>query len=176
MLAAPAEQAHYLGMLIPESDPDIEAGPVEIYRDGSAMPGYYAAPRAGAATTPTIVLAMHLWGVNSEQRNTARRFAKNGFAIVVPDLYARFDAPDGDEEKDPAKFVPPARSLSPQTVEPDIAAATAWIKERFPESKTAIADFAWAEQWRSIGQWGGGDVLGSSNLVRLFRRRRWAAG
>jgi len=85
---------------------------------------------------------MHLGGVNSEQRNTARRFAKCGFAIIVPNLYARFDAPDADVVgTDAARFVPLARSLSPATVEPDIAAATGWIKERFPQSKTAIAGF-----------------------------------
>lgn len=105
------------------------------------MPAYYAAPRACDAATPAIVLAMHLWGVNSEQRDTARRFAKSGFAIVVPDLYARFDPPDADGLKNHALFLPLARRLSPETVEPDITAATAWIKVRFPKSKTAIAGF-----------------------------------
>src|SRR5437660_1011738 len=112
-------------MIIAQDDPDIEARALEIEREGGVMSAYYAAPRSHQADTPAIVMAMHLWGVNSEQRNTARRFAKCGFAIVVPDLYARFDAPNGDETKDPAQFVPLARSLKPETVEPDIAAATA---------------------------------------------------
>lgn len=128
-------------MIIAHDDPEIEARPVEIDRDGVKMPAYYAAPRVRAKDTPAIVMAMHLWGVNSEQRNTARRFAKCGFAIVVPDLYARFDAPDADSGKDMAVFVPLARSLTPDTVEPDISAATAWINERFPTAKTAIAGF-----------------------------------
>jgi carboxymethylenebutenolidase len=74
-------------------------------------------------------------------RDGARRLAKDGFAVVLPDLYARFDAPDGDVETDIQAFFPFAKRLDASTVEPDVRAAAHWLKERFPNSKTAVAGF-----------------------------------
>lgn len=59
---------------------------VQIEREGSAMPAYFARPENANETTPTVAMAMHLWGVDREQRATADRFATEGFAAVVPDL------------------------------------------------------------------------------------------
>jgi carboxymethylenebutenolidase len=102
---------------------------------------FYAAPENVHEATPTLVLAMHLWGVDSNMRDVAQRFAKAGFATLVPDLYARYEAPDGDGATDHTLFVPLARSLTAQTVEPDIRSAALSLRERFPKTKTAIAGF-----------------------------------
>ncbi|HEV2739724.1 MAG TPA: dienelactone hydrolase family protein [Candidatus Elarobacter sp.] len=126
---------------VSEDDPSISAAFVELEREGCLMRAYFAEPISADDTTPSIVLAMHLWGVNGEQRNTARRFAKEGIAIIVPDLYARFDAPSGDEGHDTSEFLPFAKKLSKETVEPDIQAATMWIKQRFSQGKVGIAGF-----------------------------------
>ncbi len=124
-----------------EHDPAIVAEWVAIPREGEDMPAYYAAPRETTARTPTITLAMHLFGVDGTMREEACRFAQAGFATVVPDLYARFDAPSGDGATDPRPFVAFARSLKQETVDPDLLAATAWLRGRFPQTKTAIAGF-----------------------------------
>lgn len=126
-----------------EDDFDVTAEFVEIEREGSAMPAYYAAPAQAAEGTPTVVLAMHLFGVDESMRDTARRFAEAGFATIVPNLYARFEGVPNPDEKTPvaSEFIPFAKSLKPETIDPDIRAATAWIRNRFPRSKTAIAGF-----------------------------------
>src|ERR1700733_11228523 len=110
-----------------------------IDRDGEPLPAYYAAPRLANAETPSIVLAMHLTGVDAQQRDTARRFAAEGFATIVPDLYARFDAPDGDVEADYRAFLPFTKLLAFETVDPDIRAATNYLRSKHPRTRTAIA-------------------------------------
>jgi carboxymethylenebutenolidase len=116
-------------------------GYVDIDRDGEQLPAYYAAPRNADAETPSIVMAMHLTGVDAQQRDTARRFAAEGFATIVPDLYARFGAPDGDVETDYRAFLPFAKLLAFETVDPDIRAATAWLRAKHPRTRIAIAGF-----------------------------------
>ncbi len=124
-----------------EHDPAVLAEWITIPRDGENMPAYYAAPRKTTAHTPTLVLAMHLFGVDSTMREEANRFAQAGFATVIPDLYARFDAPSGDGATDPRPFVAFARGLKHETVDPDLRAGTTWLRERFPQTKTGIAGF-----------------------------------
>ncbi|HEY5349961.1 MAG TPA: dienelactone hydrolase family protein [Candidatus Lustribacter sp.] len=119
----------------------VVAARIEIDCSGASLPAYYAAPTAAGAATPSIVMAMHLSGVDADQRQTARRFASEGFAAIVPDLYARFGAPDGDGERDYRAFLPFAKRLSFETVEPDIRAAAQWLRTAFPTTRTSIAGF-----------------------------------
>jgi len=119
----------------------VAAAHVVIHSGGEPLPAYYAAPRNAGPETPSLVMAMHLTGIDAQQRDTARRFAADGFATVVPDLYARFGAPDGDVEGDYRAFLPFTKLLAFETVEPDIRAATMWIRSKHPRTRTAIAGF-----------------------------------
>ena len=102
---------------------------------------YFAEPEAANEMTPTVVMAMHLWGVDSSQRAAADRFASEGFATLVPDLYEGLGAPDGDGATDASRFYPLAKSLSFETVDPMILSAARWLKQRFPQTSTCIAGF-----------------------------------
>lgn len=102
---------------------------------------YTAMPENPGPATPSIVLAMHVWGVDENMRACARRFADAGFATIVPDLYEDMDAPDGDGETDFRRFVPFAQKLTFETVDPKIRAGAQWLRERFPQSAAAIAGF-----------------------------------
>lgn len=127
---------------------------VSIEREGAAMRAYFAAPRDLSPATPGIVLAMHLWGLDRGTREAARRFAAAGFATIAPDLYARVDAPDGDEVDDHRAFVPLARGLTLETVDPDIRAAAGWLRARLPAAKLAIAGFCMGgviAMYRTVG-------------------------
>jgi carboxymethylenebutenolidase len=117
---------------------DITTSHVVIDRDGDLLPAYCAEPSNPDADTPSIVMAMHLTGVDAQQRHTARRFASEGFATVVPDLYARFDAPDGDVENDYRAFLPFTKLLTFETVDPDIRAAVKWLRSKYPRTHIAI--------------------------------------
>lgn len=114
---------------------------IEIERDDAPMRTFVASPANANESTPTVVLAMHLYGIDRCMRETAQRFADGGFSVAIPDLYARFDAPDGDVETGYKTFLPYAQKLDVATVDPDIRAAATWLKRAHPKSKTAIAGF-----------------------------------
>jgi len=114
---------------------------IDVDRDGSALPCYYAAPKDAKADTPSIVLAMHLTGVDAQYRDCARRFAAEGFATIAPNFYSQFDAPDGDVETDYQKFMPFAYKLNFKVVEPDIRAAAGQLRAMHPQTKICMAGF-----------------------------------
>ena len=130
-----------MNVTIAENDSAITAQHVTIERDGAQLPAYYAAPRNVSPATPGVVVTMHLFGVDADQRDVARRFAKEGFATIVADLYARFDAPSGDNETEYKKFMPFAQKLTFETVDSDVRAAAAWLRTHIPNGKIAIAGF-----------------------------------
>lgn len=127
--------------LIPENDETITAEFVQVERHGELMRAYYAAPKSRKMPSQGIVLAMHLYGIDASTRNTARQFAREGFSVIVPDLYARFEAPSGDGCNDPSLFFPFARKLTFDTVEPDLRASATWLRDKCQTEKIAIAGF-----------------------------------
>jgi carboxymethylenebutenolidase len=114
---------------------------LSLERDESPMRAYLAMPDDTSATTPSVVIAMHVWGVDEAMRLAAKRFAENGIAAIVPDLYARFNAPKGSGSTDHRIFVPFAQKLTSDGVSADIAASVAYLRERFASGNIAIAGF-----------------------------------
>jgi carboxymethylenebutenolidase len=121
-------------------DPD-GGGHLTLESLGATIPAYFAEPPDAGPTTPSVVLAMHVWGVDAGQRAVARRFAAGGFAAIVPDLYARMGAPSGDGVTDHTVFLPFAQALEPGQVESDLLAAAGLLRARYPGGKTAIGGF-----------------------------------
>src|SRR5215831_9268936 len=76
--------------LVSENDPAIATQHVVLQRGDATVPGYAAWPASAGPRTPSVVVIMHLWGVDSQIRDVVRRLAKAGFAAIAPDLYARF--------------------------------------------------------------------------------------
>ena len=54
--------------------------------DGSSVPGYLAMPEAGEST-PGVVVIQEWWGMNSQIKSVADRYAAEGYRALVPDLY-----------------------------------------------------------------------------------------
>jgi|SRR5579884_780973 len=102
---------------------------------------HYAIPKNAAPHAPSVVLAMHVSGVDEHMRLAAQRFADAGFAVAVPDLYEGLGAPDPQAESDVRAFMPFAQKLSFEHVDPKIRAAAQSLRERFEHTKTAIAGF-----------------------------------
>jgi carboxymethylenebutenolidase len=127
--------------LVTENDPAIIAERVELDNAGAAIPSYAAWPAAAGAATPSVVVIMHLWGVDAQIRDVVRRFAKAGFAAIAPDLYARFGAPSGDDVTDSAIFRPYAQRLDRKQWLSDVRAAVEWLDAKFPTMKTGITGF-----------------------------------
>jgi carboxymethylenebutenolidase len=71
----------------------LRAGDVLIpTRDGKSMPGYFAAP-ANASGAPTIVVIQEIFGVHEHIKDVCRRFAREGWLAIAPELYFRFGDP-----------------------------------------------------------------------------------
>lgn len=102
---------------------------------------YYAAPTNFHEHAPSVVLAMHLWGIDQPMRDAAQRFADAGFAVAIPDLYSGMDAPSGENAQDHTLFLPFAQTLTFEIVDGHLRAAAAFLKERIPHTRTAIAGF-----------------------------------
>lgn len=127
--------------LVAEDDARIVAERVQLDRDGSQIPAYAAWPKGAGKHTPSVVVVMHVWGVDTSIRDVVRRLAAAGFAAMAPDLYARMHAPGGDGVSDVNVFRPYAKQLDRSKYDGDLAAAAHWLHHRFPEGKTGIIGF-----------------------------------
>lgn len=127
--------------LAAEDDPAISVDHVKLSRPDIALDAYAAWPKDASAATPSVVVIMHVWGVDAAIRDVVRRFAKAGFAAIAPDLYARWNAPSGDGATDSAIFRPYAQKLDSDQYVGDIEAAAHSLQSKFPGTKVGITGF-----------------------------------
>jgi carboxymethylenebutenolidase len=113
--------------IVPEDDPAIA---VERPALSSGIGAYAAFPTGDSQKTPGIVLVQHVWGVDATIRDDVRRFAKEGFVAIAPELYARMHPPSGDGLSDYTVFRPFAQRLDDEQVQDDLQAAADWIRRR----------------------------------------------
>ncbi|MBV8344937.1 MAG: dienelactone hydrolase family protein [Candidatus Eremiobacteraeota bacterium] len=126
---------------VPENDPAIAAQWIGLSRPDAEVRAYSAWPNGAGQHTPSVVVIMHIWGVDTSIREVVRRLAKAGFAAIAPDLYARFGAPSGDGSTDYTVFRPYAKRLDRAEYDGDIRAAADWLAQKFARTKTAIIGF-----------------------------------
>lgn len=81
-------------------------------RDGRQLPAYFAAP-AARSSAPVILVVQEIFGVHEHIRDVCRRFAREGWYAVAPELFFR--------EGDPAKAESAAQIL--QTIVPRVTDA-----------------------------------------------------
>jgi carboxymethylenebutenolidase len=127
--------------LVPEDDPNISVEHVRLESAAGAIPAYAALPRNATATTPAIVVTMHIWGVDVSIRDFIRRLAKAGFGAIGPDLYGRMGAPSGDGATDFSAFRPFASKLDRPQVASDLRSGAQWLKTRQTSARVAITGF-----------------------------------
>ncbi|MDQ6767828.1 MAG: dienelactone hydrolase family protein [Candidatus Eremiobacteraeota bacterium] len=120
--------------LVREDDPAITVERPHLQRPQGPIDAYAAYPRANDAKTPGIVVAQHIWGVDAQIRDTVRRLAKAGFVTIAPNLYARLNAPSGDEATDYQPFSDIAAKLVDAEVDGDIQAGATWVRARVGSS------------------------------------------
>lgn len=147
-LAAPAlgQASQAMGKthapLVPEDDAAIVVERAVLTGEGGAeIPAYAAWPRDARAGTPSVVVTMHVWGVDTSIRDVVRRLAAAGFASIAPDLYARQHAPSGDGVSDISVFRPYSKNLQRSQMSSDLGTGARWIQTRFAPSKTGIVGF-----------------------------------
>jgi carboxymethylenebutenolidase len=118
------------------------AGEVMIPVGDFKMPAYRAAP-AGKANAPVILVISEIFGVHEHIADVARRFAKQGYFAVAPELFVR----QGDAASfgEVAKLIAEVINKTPDAqVMGDLDAATAWAKGQGADaSRLGVTGFCW---------------------------------
>ncbi len=94
---------------------------IEFPANGRTCPGYLARPAAG--TGKGVVVIQEWWGLNSNIRNIADRFAAEGFVALAPDLY------HGKVTSEPDEAGKLMMALRIDEAEKDLRGAIRYLKE-----------------------------------------------
>jgi carboxymethylenebutenolidase len=125
--------------IVPETDPAITVVHGTLTRPDATISAYIAMPKKVTATTPGIVMAAHIWGVDAQYRDLARRFAKLGYIAIAPGIFDRSHPPSGDGQTDLSLFAPAVAALyAGNTMNGDLLAGKAWIRTQAARGKVGL--------------------------------------
>lgn len=125
--------------IVAETDPAISAMMMKLVRADATIGAYVAMPKVITATTPGIVMSAHIWGVDAQYRDMARRWAKLGYIVIAPGIFDRSKPPNGDGVSDNTIFNDAVAALyAGNTVTGDLLAGRDWIREKAPKSKVGL--------------------------------------
>lgn len=120
----------------------LTAGTVNLKVNGQTVPVYRAQP-AGKTNLPVILVISEIFGVHEHIADVARRFAKQGYMALAPDLFVR----QGDPSKYStiADLVREIIAKTPdQQVIGDLDATVAWAKANGGDtSRMGVTGFCW---------------------------------
>lgn len=117
-------------------------GEVDIPVGSFKMPAYRAAP-AGRANAPVVLVISEIFGVHEHIADIARRFAKEGYFAIAPELFAR--------QGDPQSYGEIARlmseiiaKVSDGQVMGDLDACLAWAATQGADAqRVGVTGFCW---------------------------------
>jgi len=129
--------------VISTSSEGLVAGEVKIPVADGEIPAYRARP-VGSGPFPVVLVVQEIFGVHEHIKDVCRRFAKEGYCAVAPELYAR----QGDVSKltdyreifaQVVSKVPDAQVMS------DLDAAVAWAAKagEGDPARVAVTGFCW---------------------------------
>jgi carboxymethylenebutenolidase len=128
--------------VITTSPEGLTAGEVRIPVADGEIPAYRAMPAKGGPF-PVVLVVQEIFGVHEHIRDVCRRFAKEGYCAIAPELYAR----QGDVSKytdyreifaQVVSRVPDAQVLS------DLDAAVAWAAQSGGDvARVGVTGFCW---------------------------------
>jgi carboxymethylenebutenolidase len=117
------------------------AGDVKIPVPGGEISGYRARPESGG-TFPIVLIAYEVFGLQEHIKDICRRFAREGYLAIAPDLYYRQGDVSKMENFDEifkiVSKVPDAQVMS------DLDAAVAWAaKNKGDAKRLGVTGFCW---------------------------------
>lgn len=71
------------------TDKDLKEMTVQYPGEGVTMQAYLVGPPT-KGTRPAIIVVQEWWGLNDHVKDVARRYAREGYIAIAPDLYSRF--------------------------------------------------------------------------------------
>jgi carboxymethylenebutenolidase len=120
----------------------LTAGPITIKIGADELPVYRAQPQ-GKTDLPVILVISEIFGVHEHIADVARRFAKQGYLALAPELFFR--------QGDPKSYTTVAETMRQvvakvpdEQVMKDLDACTAWAaKNSGNTDKLGITGFCW---------------------------------
>ncbi len=120
----------------------LSAGEITLTVKGQKVPVYRAMPE-GKSNLPVVIVVSEIFGVHEHIADVARRFAKQGYLALAPELFVR----QGDAANQPstAELIKNVVSKVPDAqVMEDIDACVAWAKANGGNTeKLGITGFCW---------------------------------
>jgi carboxymethylenebutenolidase len=129
--------------VITTSAEGLASGEVKIPVADGEIPAYRAMPAAGGPF-PVVLVVQEIFGVHEHIKDVCRRFAKEGYCAIAPELYAR----QGDVSKytDYREIFAQVVSKVPDAqVMADLDAAVAWAQQAGSgdAARVAVTGFCW---------------------------------
>jgi carboxymethylenebutenolidase len=119
----------------------LDAGEVKIAVGAEQLPAYAAKP-AGKSKLPTVLVVQEIFGVHEHIADVCRRFAKEGYLAIAPELYFRQGDPRSYTDipkliADVVGKVPDAQVMS------DLDAVAAWAAAKDGSNRLGVTGFCW---------------------------------
>ena len=120
-----------------------------VVKVGSHNMNVYEARPASGSNQAIVVLISEIWGVHEYIKDTARRFAREGFYAVAPELFQR----EGDVKSMPnvQDVVKIVLAVPREQLLGDVAATIDWAESRPNVRKDKVGVTGWC--------WGGGTTM-----------------
>ncbi len=120
----------------------LTAGPVTLTVNGQQVPMYRAQP-AGGTKLPVVLVVSEIFGVHEHIADVARRFAKQGYLALAPELFVRQgDAHNASSIADLMTNI--VAKVPDAQVMGDLDACVAWARENGGDtSRLGITGFCW---------------------------------
>jgi carboxymethylenebutenolidase len=112
---------------MPISTSDLVTSDAQFVSDGFTITGVLARPVGAVPAAPAVVILHEWWGVSDHMKDLTRRFAKEGYAALVPDLYSRMGHKVTADAAEAGKLM---SALSSQQVLRDLNAAMKFLKQQ----------------------------------------------
>ncbi len=154
-LARAASASQQSPFHVPEDDPDVASDAVH-YRstDGADLKAYLAWPATAAmdASLPGVTICHENRGLTPHIEDVARRYAKQGYVAIAPDLPSRLGTPTNELSVD--QVIAAFQSLTPEQNALDLVAAVDVLRAHpaVDGSKIAATGFCFGGgvTWREI--------------------------
>lgn len=128
--------------VIKTSADGLEVGEVSIPVGDFKMPAYRAMPK-GKTGAPVVLVISEIFGVHEHIADVARRFAREGYCAIAPELFVRQG--DAASYGEIAKLMSEVIAKVPdEQVMADLDATVAWAKAQGADtSRMGITGFCW---------------------------------
>jgi carboxymethylenebutenolidase len=103
---------------------DVQDKMVQYPSEGVTVRAYVAAPQT-RDNRPAIIVVQEWWGLNDHIKDVGRRYAREGYVAIVPDLYSRLGNKVTADPNEAGRLM---GSLQQADGLKDLEATVAWLK------------------------------------------------